>query len=95
MYTFPQLNNKAILGYLGDIHPQQKLDEKILTDPVDPKLIREVYEQILLNYLDMSREELSAATEDAYEALEYRQLHSKSVAELLLFKQLYVLLYHS
>lgn len=91
MYTFPQLSNKAIISYLNesDILPQQKLDERILTDPVDAKTIREVYELVLLNYLDMSREEFGIASEDAYEALEHRSLHTKSVSELLLFKQLY------
>jgi len=80
------LNNKSIVAYLSEIQPHLKF-EKILADPVDSKTLREIYEQILLNYLDMSREEFGVAFEDAYEVFEHRQLHQKSVSELLFFKQ--------
>lgn len=85
--TFPLLNPKEIIVVFQELL-QREVDPLILTEPLDPQKVRELYQDIVLVALDLAPDQLDTPQKDAAPLLEYQQLHNQSVAEINLWRKL-------
>ncbi|CBN74724.1 Centromere-associated protein NUF2 [Ectocarpus siliculosus] len=84
-YSFPMLNSKKIVGYLGDLNIH--VSEQMLASPKDhvPQLTM-LFERLVETTLGVTKEEMSQPVFAGLGCLTYPELHDESIAFLALFR---------
>lgn len=78
-FSFPILKNSEIISCLSDLRIH--ITEADLTK-CRPDVLRHVYESLLVDCLDMSKDELSQPKFYGLEALRFQELHDESIPAL-------------
>ncbi|CAM9420577.1 unnamed protein product [Pylaiella littoralis] len=84
-YSFPMLNSKKIVGYLGDNNIL--VSEQMLVNPRDhvPQMMM-LFEKLVKITLGVTKEEMSQPVFAGLGCLTYPELHNESIAFLALFR---------